>query len=130
VIFAAEPYIMLMASLPDLGTLLSNRAPPINHVRLEQRLTALEPEDRADLEALRSLLSWARLDIGDEDAAFIARAEQVVAALRSEAWRECAGAEDALGLRPVRRDHSRELDGVRFRRRPQLSLGAQGQGEA
>lgn len=87
-IFAAEPYIMLMASLPNLGTLLSNRAPPINHVRLEQRLTALDPQDRAELETLRSLLSWSRLDIGDEDAAFVARAAQVVGALRSEALRE------------------------------------------
>jgi hypothetical protein len=90
VIFAAEPYIMLMASLPALGTLLSNQAPPINRVRLEQRLTALDARDRAELDALRSLLSWARLDIGDEDAAFVARAEQVVGALRSETLRACA----------------------------------------
>lgn len=85
-----EPYIMLMASLPALGTLLSNQAPPINHVRLEERLTALKPEDRADLEALRSLLSWSRLDIGDEDTAFVARAEQVVGALRSKTLRDAA----------------------------------------
>jgi hypothetical protein len=90
VIFAAEPYIMLMASLPDLGTLLSNRAPPISRVRLEQRLTALDPEDRAELEALRTLLSWSRLDIGDEDAAFVARATKVVGALRSPALRDAA----------------------------------------
>lgn len=89
-IYAAEPYIMLMASLPALGTLLSNQAPPINHVRLEQRLTALDPRDRAELEALRSLLSWARLDIGDEDAAFVARAERMIGAVESEALRACA----------------------------------------
>jgi hypothetical protein len=99
VIYAAEPYIMLMASLPALGTLLSNQAPPINAVRLEQRLTALDPEDRAELESLRSLLTWARLDIGDDDAAFVARAEQVVGAVRSAVLR--AAASERLEIRTL-----------------------------
>ena len=97
--FAAEPYVMLVASLPDVGTLLSNRAPPINHVRLEQRLKELSPEDRADLEALRSLLSWSRLDVGDEDAAFIARAAEVMKTVHSETLR--AAASERLEIRTL-----------------------------
>ena len=97
--FATEPYVMLVASLPHVGTLLSNRAPPINQVRLEQRLKELDPEDRAELEALRSLLSWSRLEIGDEDAAFVARARQIIEAAHSETLR--AAASERLEIRTL-----------------------------
>ena len=39
----APPYVMLMASLPALGPLLSEKAPPINESRLERRLRELSP---------------------------------------------------------------------------------------
>lgn len=98
-IFSGDPYVMLVASLPALGTLLSNRAPPINQTRLEQRLNALDPEDHADLDALRSLLSWSRLGIGDEDAAFVERAVRVIAAVRSDTLR--AAASERLEIRTL-----------------------------
>jgi len=98
-IFTTEPYVMLVASLPHVGTLLSNRTPPINQVRLEQRLKELNPEDRAELEALRSLLSWSRLEIGDDDAAFVTRARQVIEAAHSETLR--AAVSERLEIRTL-----------------------------
>jgi hypothetical protein len=110
VIFAADPYVMLVASLPAVGSLLSDKEPPINRVRLEQRLNELDPEDHAELDALTSVLSWSRLDIGDDDAAFVARATQVIGAVRSETLR--AAASDRLEIRTLiaalRRRHQGE----------------------
>lgn len=104
------PYIQLLASLPALGPLLSDKAPPISEARLERRLRELAPDDRAELEQLRSLASWKRLDIRLDDAAFLARARGVIEGLRSEALR--ATARDRLEIRTLlaalRRRHAGE----------------------
>ena len=83
-----DSYVMLVASLPALGPLLSEREPPINRVRLEQRQSELDPEDRAELDRILSVLSWNRTDISDDDPAFVAHATRVIAALRSQTLRE------------------------------------------
>jgi hypothetical protein len=101
---------MLMASLPALGPLLSERAPPINETRLERRLRELSPEDHAELDRLRSLASWMRLDRDEDEAAFLARARSVIAGVKSEAIR--AVARDRLEIRTLlaalRRRHAGE----------------------
>ncbi|MGE5154640.1 MAG: hypothetical protein ACM3ST_11545 [Bdellovibrio bacteriovorus] len=106
----APPYVMLMASLPALGPLLSERAPPISETRLERRLRELSPEDHAELERLRSLASWNRLDMAEEEAAFLARARSVIDGVRSPAIR--ALAQDRLEIRTLiaalRRRHAGE----------------------
>jgi hypothetical protein len=106
----APPYVMLMASLPALGPLLSERAPTISETRLERRLRELSPEDHAELEGLRSLASWLRLDMAEDEAAFLARARSVIAGVRSDAIR--ALARDRLEIRTLlaalRRRHAGE----------------------
>lgn len=104
------PYVMLMASLPALGPLLSERAPPISEARLGVRLRELGPEDSAELERLRSLASWMRLDIGEDESAFLDRARSEIAGVRSEPIR--AMARDRLEVRTLlaalRRRHAGE----------------------
>lgn len=95
----APPYVMLMASLPALGPLLSEKAPPINESRLERRLRALSPEDHAELDLLRSLGSWMRLDMAEAETAFLARARSAIAGVRSEPIR--ALARDRLEIRTL-----------------------------
>lgn len=104
------PYIMLMASLPALGPLLSEKEPAINAVRLKERLKVLSPEDAADLERARAIVSWAELDLREDDAAFLARARGTIAAIRSAPVR--AVARDRLEIRTLlaalRRRHAGE----------------------
>lgn len=93
------PYVMLMASLPALGPLLSEQAPTINEARLERRLKDLLPEDHEELERLRELVSWTRLDLGEDDATFLARARKVIDSIRSEPVR--AVVRDRLEIRTL-----------------------------
>lgn len=95
----AEPYIMLMASLPALGPLLGSQAPAITATRLEERLGYLDPRDRADLDALRAGLSWSRLGLGESDGAFLARMDGVLVRLKSPVLREAV--RDRLELRTL-----------------------------
>ena len=103
-------YVTLMASLPAVGPLLTNKAPPINEVRLHQRLKWLTPEDQTQVETLRSLLAWTRLDMGETDEAFLARAKRLLGDVRSDALR--AAARDRLEIRTLlaalRRRHAGE----------------------
>jgi hypothetical protein len=82
VIFAGDPYVTLMASLPAIG-LLSEKEPPINRARLYERLKQLAPEDMAEVEMIRSILSWDQIDIGSDDPAFLDRLAAVLARVRS-----------------------------------------------
>ncbi|HMO28021.1 hypothetical protein [Enterovirga sp.] len=95
----AEPYIMLMASLPALGPLLGSQAPAITATRLEERLGYLDPRDRADLDALRAGLSWSRLALGEDDGTFLARMDAAIARLRSPILRDAV--RDRLELRTL-----------------------------
>lgn len=97
-IFAGEPYVTLMASLPAIG-LLSEKEPPINRARLNERLKALSPEDMEGVELARSILSWDRIDVGDDDAAFLDRAAQVVAQIPDGDLR--AAIEERLEIRTL-----------------------------
>ncbi len=93
-----DPYVMLMASLPAIG-LLSEREPPINPTRLAERLGQLAPAHGAELERVRSILSWDRLAIGDDDPTFLERAAAVIARIESPALR--AAVEERLEIRTV-----------------------------
>lgn len=84
-----DPYVMLMASLPSIR-LLGEKALPINSARLAERIKLLEPQDRDELLAIASILSWNRIDTGDDDAAYVVRAERILASIRSATLREAA----------------------------------------
>ncbi len=97
-IFAGDPYVTLMASLPAV-LFLSEKEPPINAARLADRLKDLAPEDRAEVEAMRALLAWHAVDPRLDDEAFVARAERAIAALRSPTLR--AVAQDRFEIRTI-----------------------------
>jgi hypothetical protein len=100
---------MLMASLPSIR-LLGEKALPINPARLTERMKMLEPADRDELLTIASILSWNRIDTGDDDVAYVARAERILASIRSATLREAAL--DRLEIRTViaalRRRHAGE----------------------
>jgi hypothetical protein len=106
---SSERYVMLMASLPHIG-LLSGKEPPITRTRLLERLKMLEPDDREELDRLTSILSWSQIDAGNDDAAFVARAEKVISSVRSPVLKAVAG--DRLEIRTLmsalRRRHAGE----------------------
>ncbi len=108
--FNSDPYVMLVASLPAIGAFLCDKEPPINRTRLFDRLKMLAPEDRAELDALISVFSWAALDVTEDDAAFLERAGRVVSSLRGEDLRRAA--RDRLEIRTLiaalRRRHAGE----------------------
>lgn len=81
-IYQTDPYVMLMASLPAI-LLLSEKEPPIKRARLAERLKQLSAADMAENEAAQAVLSWDRIDTGNDDAAFVARARRVIAGIRS-----------------------------------------------
>ena len=81
----AEPgYITLMSSLPYHGDLFAARQTPLSRFQLDKRLAWLEPEDAATLERIEDVLRWRRLSLGETDAAFLDRADRVVASIDSE----------------------------------------------
>ena len=104
-----DPYVMLMASLPAIR-FLDQKELAINPARLNERMKMLEPADQVELRAIASILSWNRIDTGDDDAAFVARAEPILAAIRSATLREAA--RERLEIRTViaalRRRHAGE----------------------
>jgi hypothetical protein len=108
--FNSDPYVMLVASLPAIGPLLSDKEPPINRARLFERLKMLAPEDQAELDNLVSIFSWAALNVTESDAAFLERADRVVSSLRGEDLRRAA--RDRLEIRTLiaalRRRHAGE----------------------
>jgi hypothetical protein len=93
------PYVMLMASLPAIGRVLTDQAPPISEARLAERLKALLPEDREELERIREVVSWHRLDRHEETAAFVARANALLASIRGEPVRTAV--RDRLEIRTL-----------------------------
>lgn len=88
-IWAGDPYVTLMASLPAV-LFLSEKEPPINAARLAERLKDLAPEDRAEVERMRALIAWSATDPRLDDATFVAKAERAIADLRSPVLRAVA----------------------------------------
>jgi hypothetical protein len=80
-------YVVLMASLPPLGTLFEAATPPISRIRLESRLGLLEPADRHTLEQIANLIAWSAQPLERSDAAFVAEAHRFLATNRSPTLR-------------------------------------------
>lgn len=93
------PYVTLLASLPAIGPVLTDQAPPITEARLAERLKGLEPDDRDELERIRAVVSWIRLDPREESAAFVARANALLESIRGEPVR--AAVRDRLEIRTL-----------------------------
>src|SRR5690606_5321722 len=65
-------YYTLIASLPALEYFETAKRTPINRVRLEQRLTMLEPDDAVELRRCEQLLAWRVHGLRDDAATFAA----------------------------------------------------------
>lgn len=85
-----DRYYTLMASLPALPPLFSERRPPCSRYSLEERLRMLEPEDARDLEQLGRLMMWASLPLEITDREVVAMAETVTREIQSPLLREVA----------------------------------------
>lgn len=70
-------YYTLIASLPALEYFETAKRTPINRVRLEQRLTMLEPDDAVELRRCEQLLTWRAHGLRDDAAAFATLYEQL-----------------------------------------------------
>jgi hypothetical protein len=81
-------YAMLLSSLPYHGPLFAARVTPLSRIRLRERLSLLEDQDRQDLDAVSELLDWYRHPVQKSDAEIIALAKQIVPALKSSFARE------------------------------------------
>ena len=49
---------MLLSSLPYHGPLFSAKVTPLSRIRLQERLSLLEPDDRREVDAVAKLLDW------------------------------------------------------------------------
>ncbi len=108
-IWAGEPYVTLMASLPAI-LFLSEKEPPINHARLMARLEDLPPADREMLRELGEIVSWRLIDVTQDDAAFLARAQALLdrIASRTLAAALCERLEIRTVVAALRRRHAGE----------------------
>jgi hypothetical protein len=78
---AATRYAMLISSLPYHGVLFGARQTPLSRIRLQQRLSLLEPADAACLQAIAGLLDWSHPVRERRDEEIIARALTVLPTL-------------------------------------------------
>ncbi len=80
-----DQYIMLMASLPPHAPdLFTAKQPPISRIKLNQRLTMLEPEHREKLDLIENLVHWDRLAIATSDDQIIQRGKQTLNAINND----------------------------------------------
>jgi hypothetical protein len=108
-IWAGKPYVTLMASLPAI-LFLSEKEPPINRSRLMERLKDLPPADQRTLGELGEIVSWRLIDVAQDDAAFLARAQALLDRIESPTL--AAALRERLEMRTVvaalRRRHAGE----------------------
>jgi hypothetical protein len=78
---------------------LTDQAPGISEPRLAERLKDLAPEDAAELERVREIVSWTRLSPREEAASFVARANALLDAIRGDPVR--AAVRDRLEIRTL-----------------------------
>jgi len=86
----ADRYLTLLASLPAHGPLFGAKQTPLSRLRLNKRLSWLEPDDAEDLARLAALTDWhqQRFDVDDE--AVVRQAEQSIGQIRNDFTRELA----------------------------------------
>jgi hypothetical protein len=85
---AENRYAMLISSLPYHGELFGARQTPLSRIRLQQRLSLLEPADAACLRVVADLLDWTRPGMERRDAELIARARAELPGLENAFVRE------------------------------------------
>lgn len=76
-------YVMLMTSLPHLGTPFRRDRTPMSRTRLDRRLALLHPDDHATLAAVERLVQWEAIEQDRDDAAMLEEARALDTALRA-----------------------------------------------
>lgn len=76
-----DAYISLITSLPGPERLFQAKLPPLSRLRLEKKLGALTPEDRALLRRIEGVMAWGSYAMADGDAVAIARAKALLGEL-------------------------------------------------
>jgi len=84
----ADRYVLLLTSLPWPGTDATATRPPVNRLRLRDRLRWLDPEDAHTVQRIESVLQWERLQLGRDDEQEIAAVDALLAELREPELRE------------------------------------------
>lgn len=78
----ADRYVMLMASLPDLGTPFSETHASVSRFKLEQRLRLLESGDARLLAHIERVIAWNRQEPQMGDASIFKAVDQLLEALQ------------------------------------------------
>lgn len=81
-------YVMLLSSLPYHGPLFSARVTPLSRIRLQERLSLLDAEDLAEVDAMAGLLDWYRHPVQKTDEEIVRLAKRTIPQLRSSFARE------------------------------------------
>jgi hypothetical protein len=81
-------YAMLLSSLPYHGPLFSAKVTPLSRIRLRERFSLLEPEDRLELNSIADLLDWYRHPVQKSDEEIIKLAKKVVPELKNSFARD------------------------------------------
>jgi hypothetical protein len=92
-------YTTLICSLPHHGPLFGARRPPLSRIRLNEFLSVLHEQDKADYETLSLLLDWSRHDRERHDADILRDAHKLTPTLVNRLAREMV--QWRLGIRSV-----------------------------
>jgi hypothetical protein len=80
---APRRYVMLMASLPALGTRFPPERTPVSRAKLDRRLGMLAASERDTLWRIERAVQWEAVEADQPDRDLAARAEDLVTALNS-----------------------------------------------
>lgn len=76
-----DRHAMLLSALPYHGPLFGATQTPLSRIRLNQRLSLLEPDEARDLSEARRLLEWAQQEPGGTDAQIVRQARRILAGI-------------------------------------------------
>ncbi len=92
-------YNLVLAALPRHGRLTAARRPPVSRLVLDRRLRLLPQRDQEELARIEAVLAWDQAQKIPDDAAAMARMQEVVASLRSPFLRDLLN--DRIGMRAI-----------------------------
>lgn len=85
---SADRYTMLVASLPAHAPLFSAKQTPLSRIRLDERLSMLEPDDATQLERVEGALEWGGITNADNDEAVYEHSVAMLGSVHSPFLRE------------------------------------------
>ncbi|WP_034474146.1 hypothetical protein [Aestuariibacter salexigens] len=80
-------YVALLSSLPSAERLFQAKQTPISRLKLEQRLSALEPPERRVLESIEGVLDRRFVDVAKDDEEVLQRATEALKQIKHQTLR-------------------------------------------